>query len=270
MLAWLGSVASQWWYISGVVGFLAFGLWESLTPDRGFEHSTAARWASHFFLYAAGLALGFALIPQFVPSEAQSLFKAIGDFGGDIAVLVVGVLALDLLLYVLHRLEHGVFVFWRFHAVHHCDPDVDTSTALRHHPAEFVVVGALIAAVFGALGAPLWVFAVFNLLSLIVALFQHINVSLPDRLERVLQTVIVSPAMHRAHHSDCPDHYNCNFGNALSVWDRLFGTYRRLQTAELDRVCFGVSELTDRGVSSFCLPWIAPFLIRRTRGYLDA
>ena len=102
--------------------------------------------------------------------------------GGDAAVLVAGILALDLLAYVLHQVEHRVFFFWRLHAVHHSDSSVDASTALRHHPLEFVAVGVTMMCAAAAAGAPVWLFPVFNLVSFVAALFQHMNVALPERV----------------------------------------------------------------------------------------
>ena len=177
-------------------------------------------------------------------------------------MLIAGLLLLDLAVYGLHRLQHAVFPLWRFHAVHHSDTEMDASTALRHHPLAYLMVAVSVSVLFPLLGMPLWVFAVYGVVLFAAALFQHLNVRLPDRLERMLQLVIVCPDMHRLHHSTVPDHYNSNFGNVLSVWDRLFGTYRTVARHERDQISFGLGAGLDRP-PGMLWPWTLPFILHR-------
>ena len=265
MLAWLGTAAGSAWLTIGVAGFLLCALWETLTPDRAMERGAAKRWVNNLILYAAGVALGAAIVPQWISLEPRLAFKAIQNAGGDVAVLVAGILGLDLLVYALHRAEHRLFFLWRFHAVHHSDSSVDASTALRHHPLEFVAVGVMMMGAAAAAGAPVWLFPVFNLVSFVTALFQHVNVALPEGVERRLRAVLVSPGMHRAHHSDNPGYYNSNFGNIFSFWDRLFGSYRRIPAGEAAAVRFGIEGLEKSGRWDFLMPWIVPVVLRRSR-----
>ena len=230
MVAWLGDVAAQnfWW--CAVIGFLAAIAWETATPERA-TRFPAIRWINHLLIYAGCIVLAAVFDPAqaitaLIPTGAPVPFRIIQATGGATAVLIVGLLLLDLAVYGLHRLQHAVFPLWRFHAVHHSDTEMDASTALRHHPLAYLMVAVSVSVLFPLLGMPLWVFAVYGVVLFAAALFQHLNVRLPDRLEKTLQLVIVCPDMHRLHHSTVPDHYNSNFGNVLSVWDRLFGTYR--------------------------------------------
>jgi sterol desaturase/sphingolipid hydroxylase (fatty acid hydroxylase superfamily) len=186
----------------------------------------------------------------------------LGVYAGDGTVLVAGILIIDLYIYVMHRIQHAVFVLWRFHAVHHSDDAVDASTALRHHPMEYLVNVAIGNLLLALIGVPLWVLATYGVLSMTAALFQHVNARLPSWLETMLDLVIVGPALHRAHHSSDPAHYNSNFGNVLTVWDRLFGTYHRLPATQQARIVFGVEELNASGRMRGVWLWVLPFLIR--------
>lgn len=268
MLARIGDSAEalSWWIAIGA--FICFALWESVTPDRPQTGLPAARWAGHFALYAVSigvvvLAAPFARATGLLGGSGHEPLARLGAVAGPGAVLAIGVLAIDLYIYAMHRLQHIVFILWRFHVVHHADTAVDTSTALRHHPLEYLLNAAIGNLLFAPLGLPLWVLTCYGIVSLNVAFFQHTNVRLPAWLETMLDTVIVGPALHRAHHSSDPVHYNCNFGNVFTIWDRMFGTYRRLSAAEQNRVVFGVAEVSASGRAGSVWAWILPFLLRR-------
>ena len=178
--------------------------------------------------------------------------------------LLAGFLLLDLLHYAVHRLEHAVHLFWRFHALHHSDPDVDVTTAVRHHPVEYVMGSAvywlavlvLDIPAIAALGHGLAVFA--------TAAIQHGNVRLPERLEQWLQPVLITTDLHRIHHSVAFDQANSNYGAVFSVWDRIFGTYTRLSRAQHDRIVFGVQELPGSDCLNPSAMFLTPWRISRT------
>jgi sterol desaturase/sphingolipid hydroxylase (fatty acid hydroxylase superfamily) len=157
--------------------------------------------------------------------------------------LVTGFLLLDLLRYTVHRCEHAVPLFWRFHALHHSDPDVDVTTSVRHHPVEYVLASAVYWLAMIVLDVPPVVVLSHGLAVFGMAALQHGNIRLPDALERLLQPILVTTDMHRIHHSVVFDQANSNYGAVLSVWDQLFGTYTRLTRAQHDRIVFGVREL---------------------------
>jgi sterol desaturase/sphingolipid hydroxylase (fatty acid hydroxylase superfamily) len=160
--------------------------------------------------------------------------------------LVTGFLLLDFLRYTVHRCEHAVPLFWRFHALHHSDPDVDVTTSVRHHPVEYLMASAVYWSAVLVLDIPAIVAACHGLAVLGMAALQHGNIRLPELLERRLQPVVITVDLHRIHHSVVFDQANSNYGAVLSVWDRLFSTYTRLTRAQHDRIVFGVRELPPR------------------------
>ncbi|MFT5032380.1 MAG: sterol desaturase/sphingolipid hydroxylase (fatty acid hydroxylase superfamily) [Bermanella sp.] len=138
----------------------------------------------------------------------------------------IALLVLDLAIYWQHRLFHRFKPLWRLHAMHHSDLHMDTTTGLRFHPLEILLSMLIKMLVVLGLGAPLLAVVAFEVLLNATALFNHSNITLPDRLERLLRRVIVTPDMHRVHHSVRADEHHRNFSFNLSVWDRLFGSYR--------------------------------------------
>lgn len=138
----------------------------------------------------------------------------------------IALLLLDLTIYWQHRLFHRVKPLWRVHAMHHSDLAMDTTTGLRFHPLEIIVSMLIKIAVVLLLGVPWLAVVVFEVALNAMALFNHSNVTLPARLERLLRRVAVTPDMHRVHHSVRADEHHCNFGFNLSLWDRLFGSYK--------------------------------------------
>jgi sterol desaturase/sphingolipid hydroxylase (fatty acid hydroxylase superfamily) len=152
--------------------------------------------------------------------------------------MLVGLLLLDLIgAYFVHWAQHRVRWMWRFHLVHHTDPNVDTTSANRHHPGEsvfrfvFTAAGAVLA------GADWWIVMMYQSMSAALSQFNHANIRFPEALDRVLSWVLVTPGMHRVHHHYVLPYTDSNFGNIFSVWDRLFGTYWHLPQRD---IVFGV------------------------------
>lgn len=142
-----------------------------------------------------------------------------------VATAAVGVLALDLLAYVAHVVLHKTALGWRFHRVHHSDPRVDVTTAFRQHPGETIWRIAWQVAGTVALGLPPWTLVVYLVLSTTNAQLEHANVRMSARADRWLRLVLVTPHMHKVHHSREPRETDSNYSNILSVWDRVFGTH---------------------------------------------
>jgi sterol desaturase/sphingolipid hydroxylase (fatty acid hydroxylase superfamily) len=176
---------------------------------------------------------------------------------------ITGFLLLDLLHYLVHRCEHAVPLFWRFHALHHSDPDVDVTTSVRHHPVEYVVASVVYWLAVIALDIPAAVVIAHGLAVFATAAVQHGNVRLPERLERWLQPVLVTVDMHRIHHSILVDQANSNYGAVLSVWDRLFGTFTRITRAQQEHIVFGVRELPRRDCLKPFAMLLTPWRISR-------
>jgi len=156
------------------------------------------------------------------------------------AAFALGVVLLDLLIYFQHVMFHAVPALWRLHRVHHADHDFDVTTGTRFHPVEILISTAIKCAAVAAIGAPAAAVLVFEVLLNATAMFNHANASVPARFERWLRWLVVTPDMHRVHHSVLYDESSSNFGFNLPWWDRLFGTYTRQPRAGHDAMTIGV------------------------------
>jgi sterol desaturase/sphingolipid hydroxylase (fatty acid hydroxylase superfamily) len=227
---------------------LLVAAWEFCRQRRRREFPALRRRLGNIGFWLLNLLLaGFLLEPA---ARVRPRFEAVLGVGfppwpiTDAALsFLAGFLLLDLLRYAVHRCEHAVPLFWRFHALHHSDPDVDVTTSVRHHPVEYLLGSLVYWLAVILLDVPAVVvlthgFAVFGM-----AAVQHGNIRLPERLERWLQPVLVTVDMHRIHHSVVFEQANSNYGAVLSVWDRLFGTYTSITRAQHERIVFGVREL---------------------------
>ncbi|MCC7245831.1 MAG: sterol desaturase family protein [Saprospiraceae bacterium] len=157
---------------------------------------------------------------------------------------IVGLLLLDLIgAYLIHWAEHRVRWMWRFHLIHHTDPNVDTTTANRHHPGEsvfrfvFTVLGVIVA------GAPISVVMMYQSLSAGLSQFNHANIQFPAWLEKTLGWFLVTPSMHRVHHHYVLPYTDTNYGNIFSFWDRLFGTYAEMKQED---IVFGIDTYMEK------------------------
>tara|TARA_R110002073_G_scaffold22414_2_gene77380 strand:- start:3438 stop:4229 length:792 start_codon:yes stop_codon:yes gene_type:complete len=213
------------------LGVLAgMAAWEFAAPHRRSEIPRLIRWTNNLALIAVDtlalrlvfpmLATGAALLAQ---NQGWGLFPALGLPAA--ATVIAAILVLDFVIWGQHVVFHKVPALWRLHRMHHSDPAMDVTTALRFHPLEIVVSMALKIGVVMALGAPPLAVLVFEVLLNATALFTHSNVALPARLEPVLRRVIVTPEMHRIHHSERRAETDSNYGFALSIWDHLFRTH---------------------------------------------
>jgi sterol desaturase/sphingolipid hydroxylase (fatty acid hydroxylase superfamily) len=158
------------------------------------------------------------------------------------AAVVVAVVLLDLAIYLQHVLFHAVPVLWRLHRMHHTDLDFDTTTGLRFHPGEILLSMVIKLMVVIALGAPAVAVLLFEVLLNATSLFNHANLRLAPGLDLALRRVLVTPDMHRVHHSVEPRETNSNFGFSLAVWDRLFGTYRAQPAAGHAAMTIGIEQ----------------------------
>jgi sterol desaturase/sphingolipid hydroxylase (fatty acid hydroxylase superfamily) len=269
MLDWLGNRADSLWYWVIAVVFLMLAAWETVRPARPDSGTLLWRWSSNFGIYAVnasilGLLAPAAIIEAYLEARGfPRLFAGLGSICGDWVVLLAGIVVLDLYAYLLHRLQHASFLLWRLHAVHHADADMDASTTVRHHPGEFVLSSIIGATVTALIGLPVWVFPVYALIAISISLIQHANVRLPERLDRLAQTVLVTPGMHRVHHSVDAAEYNGNYGTVLSIWDRMFGTYRQRPHGQ-DVVAFGVDPFTAPRYARPHWALLLPFALSQT------
>jgi len=148
--------------------------------------------------------------------------------------IVIGLLLLDLIgAYLIHWIEHKVYWMWKFHVLHHTDTHVDTTTALRHHPGESVFRATFTIIAVLAAGAPIWLVMLYQSLSAFASQFNHANLRLSGWVERYLSWLIVTPGMHRVHHHHTRPYTDSNYGNIFSIWDRLFGTFTKLDARDI-------------------------------------
>jgi sterol desaturase/sphingolipid hydroxylase (fatty acid hydroxylase superfamily) len=161
------------------------------------------------------------------------------------AAIAIAVIALDLAIYLQHVMFHAVPALWRLHRVHHADLDFDVTTGARFHPLEIVLSLGIKLAVVLALGAPAVAVVIFEVLLNATSMFNHGNLRFTGWLDSALRWIVVTPDMHRVHHSIVPRETNSNFGFSLSCWDRLFGTYRAGPAAGHEAMTLGIEQFRD-------------------------
>jgi sterol desaturase/sphingolipid hydroxylase (fatty acid hydroxylase superfamily) len=225
-------------------------LWELFAPRRHLAIGRATRWPGNLGIVVIDsllvrlvfptAAVGIALIAE---ARGWGLLH-VWEIPAWLAI-VAGVIALDLAIYLQHVLFHAVPVLWRLHRMHHADLEFDVTTGVRFHPVEILLSMGIKLGVVAALGTPAVAVLVFEVLLNATSMFNHGNVRLPVRLDRMLRWIVVTPDMHRVHHSVAARETNSNFGFNLPWWDRLFGTYRAQPAAGHDRMTIGIDQFRD-------------------------
>jgi sterol desaturase/sphingolipid hydroxylase (fatty acid hydroxylase superfamily) len=172
----------------------------------------------------------------------------------------VGFAALDLTAYLSHRLFHAVAPMWRVHQVHHSETDLDLTTGFRFHPIEALFTQGLLLITISLLGTPPGAVAFSGLAIIVQDLFTHANLRVPETADRILRLLIITPAMHRVHHSEAIPEQNKNFGTVFSLWDRLFGTYFAVgHHVSAEEARCGLAELTKGSELSVARLLFLPF-----------
>jgi sterol desaturase/sphingolipid hydroxylase (fatty acid hydroxylase superfamily) len=231
--------------------FLVLAMAEQRWPRRPLTVSKPHRWTVNLTIIAANtllVRLLFPLAPFALAMQAQA-------HGWGLLPLLalpvwletlVSLLALDLLIYTQHRLFHRTPVLWRFHRMHHTDLDLDVSSGTRFHPLEIFLSLAIKLAAVVLLGASPLSVLLFEILLNATSMFSHANLRIPLVIDQELRRLLVTPDMHRVHHSIFPIETDSNFGFNLSCWDRLFGTYRAQPDAGHDRMQIGLKQWRDQ------------------------
>ncbi len=216
---------------AAVVVFGAMALWEWLAPRRRLTAGRRPRWPGNLGI----LAIDIVAVRLVAPTAVVGVALAAAAHGWGLfplvglpywAALVVGVIALDLVIYAQHVVFHHVPWLWRLHRMHHADLDIDVTTGVRFHPLEILLSLAIKMAAVAALGVPAEAVVIFEVLLNATSMFNHSNVALPPRLDIIARWIVVTPQMHQVHHSIERAETDSNFGFNLPWWDRLFGTYR--------------------------------------------
>ncbi len=237
--------------LSGFV--IVFGLmasWEMFSPRRRLATSRARRWFANLsvvvlntllirLLFAAG-AVGVASL------AAERNLGLLNAFSWPMWFeMVLAVAVLDFVLYLQHVMFHAIPVFWRFHMMHHADLDCDVSTGVRFHPVEVMLSTFIKLAAVVLVGPTPAAVITFEVLLNATSMFNHGNVRLPAAMDRALRWLVVTPDMHRVHHSVDPLETNRNFGFNLSWWDRLLGTYRQQPALGHADMVLGLEQFRD-------------------------
>ena len=252
--------------------FVLMALWEILAPRRALTVSKAFRWSNNLIL----LIINTLLLRVFFPVAAVGIAASVSEQGVglfnsvDVAypiAVIACVVILDAAIYLQHVMMHAVPMFWRLHRVHHADPDFDVTTGARFHPIEIIVSMLIKFGVIILLGPPVLAVIIFEILLNGMAMFNHSNVRMPAVLDKMLRWIVVTPDMHRVHHSVEHDEANSNFGFSLSIWDKLFGTYAAQPRAGHEGMVIGIDSFREpEKVSRLDGLLMLPFMAH-VRGY---
>ena len=230
--------------------FILMAAWEFVLPRRKQAVGRGWRWPNNLGIVVVNAvlvrivfpttAVGVALLAE---ARGFGLFNvvALPAWVGVVASVVV----LDLAIYLQHVLFHAVPALWRLHRMHHADLEFDVSTGLRFHPIEILLSMLIKFAVIAALGATALSVLIFEILLNATSMFNHGNVRIPAGIDGVLRWLVVTPDMHRVHHSILVRETNSNFGFNLPWWDRLFGTYRAQPAAGHEAMTVGIEQFRD-------------------------
>ncbi len=246
--------------------FAVMALWELAAPRRALTSSKLVRWSNNlglvFFnsfvlrLIFPAAAVGMAV---FAKQQGWGLFNY-KDVPFLVAV-VASVVIMDFIIYLQHVMVHAIPILWRLHRVHHADLDFDVTTGARFHPFEIVLSMLIKFAIIMLLGPPLVAVVIFEVVLSTTSMFNHGNVRLPQSTDRWLRWIVVTPDMHRVHHSINDDETNSNFGFNLPWWDRLFGTYRDQPRKGHDGMTIGIHQYREPKTVSWLPGMLAlPFL----------
>lgn len=244
--------------------FAVFALWEVFGPRRDLKASKRVRWTSNLSITAINPVVVRLLMPV-LPVSVASLAQIQGwGLLNTLAVpywaaVAAGVILLDLVIYLQHVMFHAIPFLWRFHMMHHADLDFDLTTGLRFHPIELVLSTTIKLSAVAALGAPPMGVLLFAVLLNATSMFNHSNIRLPLAVDRILRLIVVTPEMHRVHHSVIIRETNSNFGFNLPWWDRLLGTYKAQPRMGHTGMTIGLAQFRDPALLSLPRTLLLPF-----------
>jgi len=231
-----------------IVAFVVAGCLES---RRSQLHTSAqhARWISNIMLAVINYGLiGFGMQTIFV-AYAQLVPAAFSIWTNSALGFIAAFLVMDLLHYWLHRMFHASSFLWRLHSVHHSDRDLDVSTTFRHHPIEFALLSGVIFTAQTVLAVSTVPTIAYAVIAGTLSVIGHANLRLPSAAAWTIGSVILTPDFHALHHSTDPKLHHRNFGSVLTIWDRMFGTYRAPESIPLRRIVFGIGSGDDLSVA---------------------
>jgi sterol desaturase/sphingolipid hydroxylase (fatty acid hydroxylase superfamily) len=255
-----------------LAAFFALAVWEIAAPRRKLLMPKSTRWLANLGILIVNTIAVRAIAPA--AAVGIALFaeqRGIGLLHGlDLPLpveILLAVLALDLAIYLQHVMFHAVPLLWRLHRVHHADLDFDVTTGTRFHPIEMLLSLAIKAAAIFLIGAPVLAVLIFEIALNLTAMFNHSNIRIPKAADGVLRLFVVTPDMHRVHHSLYGDETNRNFGFNFPWWDRVFGTYRDQPRAGHEQMVIGIPSFRDPRRCITLLAMLAmPFVAERGEG----
>lgn len=230
--------------------FAVVALWEILSPRRKLTVSKGVRWANNLSL----IFLNTLVLRLLFPAAAVGMASLAHQRGWGVLnyyelpfspAVVIAVITMDFVIYLQHVMVHSLPVLWRLHRVHHADLDYDVTTGARFHTIEIILSMLIKIATITVLGPPVVAVVIFEVLLNATAMFNHGNIYIPARIDRLLRLLVVTPDMHRVHHSVYAPLANSNFGFNLPWWDRLFGTYVAQPPEEHTEMVLGVENFRD-------------------------
>ena len=229
--------------------FILMAIWEMLAPKRALTTSKLLRWFNNLGL----VVLNSLILRWLFPAATVGLAIFMNQAGWGLLnyyqlpiwmSIVIAVTAMDFMIYLQHVMVHAIPLLWRLHRVHHADLDYDVTTGIRFHPLEIILSMLIKFAMIIILGPPVIAVIIFEVVLNALAMFNHGNIALPKTVDWLLRWLIVTPDMHRVHHSVEDDETNSNFGFNLSCWDRIFGTYRQQPRA-------GNQNIVDKNLNNY-------------------
>jgi len=256
-------------------GVIVLAVAELAAPRRVGRVPTGRRWSTNIGLFVCSLLVQRFLLPVSALLAAEGARRSgfgllnLLEWTNGWGAALLAVAALDLWRYFEHRVLHAVPLLWRLHVTHHSDVEVDFTTTERHHPFESIVAALTIIAPIVLLGIPPLAIALYVLVASAVALFSHANIRLPERVERAGGLLIVTPGVHHVHHSSSRPETNSNYGTILTVWDRMFGTYREPGGAREAARVLGLEYFRDSNSARIDRVLCQPFLSMKPTSDID-
>ena len=252
---------------------MLIGLWEILAPKRALTVSKTVRWVNNLGLVFFNIFILRVIFPVAAVGVATvAIYNGWGLFNYFEVpfwlAVVATIIIMDFVIYIQHVMVHAVPLLWRLHRVHHADLDYDVTTGSRFHTLEIILSMLIKFATILLLGPPIIAVIIFEVILNATAMFNHGNISLPKTLDKYLRLFLVTPDMHRVHHSVEDDEANSNFGFSLPWWDRLFGTYRDQPRAGHEGMTIGIHKYRDVKQVAWLPGMLALPFIGKMSGYV--
>jgi sterol desaturase/sphingolipid hydroxylase (fatty acid hydroxylase superfamily) len=250
--------------------FVFLALWEAKRAAWPWLISRRTRWQRHIALSLLSKVIIRIIFPFLAVTTAFiAQNKGIGYFNKNPLPLwleiICSMMFLDLVMYLQHRMMHRLSLFWRVHRVHHIDRHLDLSTGLRFHPIEEILTMGFKLLAVSFMGAPVVAVLFYEILLNAMTMFVHMNIHLSSKTDRLLRWLIITPNMHRIHHSDYLKETNSNYGFILSFWDRLFGSYTPMSITGEFKISIGLEDFRDPKFQTFENMLLVPFNLKRLK-----